>query len=239
MALLVENCPRCKAKHMTFDVLSENILRTDRHGWQRVSELFCRCHHCRTTIVFNVVQSTEAAKSAFFRDMSLTQWPEAINRIVRVEGYVNLADFISAAPPEHCPPEVDAAFREGATCLAVNCPNAAATMFRLCVDLATWAMLPAEGTDGGPNAKQRRDLGLRLPWLFGNGNLPDGLRDLSHCIKDDGNDGAHAGTLTKEDAEDLLDFTSRLLERVYTEPGKLQEARERHERRHRPPTPAE
>lgn len=107
-------------------------------------------------------------------------------------------------------------------------------MFRLCVDMATRGMLPAEGAEGGPNAKQRRDLGLRLPWLFDNGKLPEGLRDLSHCIKEDGNDGAHAGTLTKEDAEDLLDFTSRLLERVYTEPGKLKAAKERRDQRRTP-----
>jgi hypothetical protein len=51
--------------------------------------------------------------------------------------------------------------------------------------------------------------------------LPEALRDLSSCVKEDGNDGAHAGTLTKEDAEDLLDFTTALLERLYTEPKQL------------------
>lgn len=134
MALLVENCPRCKAQHITFDVLAENILATDRYGWQRVSELFCRCHRCRTTVIYRVAQSTEAAESAFFRDMSLTQWPEAINNLVRVEGFINLKEFVSATPPEHCPPDIEAAYREGATCIAVGCPNAAGTMFRLCVD---------------------------------------------------------------------------------------------------------
>ncbi|HEX5459619.1 MAG TPA: DUF4145 domain-containing protein [Steroidobacteraceae bacterium] len=235
MALLVENCPRCKAQHMTFDVLEENILQTNRYGWQRVSELFCRCHRCGTAVIFMVVQATEAAKSSFFESTALTHWPKAINDIVRVEGYISLKDFAAAAPPDHCPPEVEAAFREGATCLAVKCFNAAGTMFRLCVDLATRDMLPDVGTEGGPNTKQRRDLGLRLPWLFENGKLPDGLRDLSHCIKEDGNDGAHAGTLTKQDAEDLLDFATALLERVYTEPERLKLAKERREQRRKPP----
>jgi hypothetical protein len=48
--------------------------------------------------------------------------------------------------------------------------------------------------------------------LFENDRLPVGLRELSACIREDGNDGAHAGTLTKEDAEDLLDFTHALLD---------------------------
>jgi hypothetical protein len=102
-------------------------------------------------------------------------------------------------------------------------------MFRLAVDLLTRPMLP-EG-DNGPNAKVRRDLGLRLPWLFDNKLLPDDLRDLSHCIKEDGNDGAHQGTLTKADAEDLLDFTRELLERTVTEPMRIKLAKERRDKR--------
>lgn len=121
--------------------------------------------------------------------------------------------------------------REAATCLAVQCFNAAGTVSRLCVDLATRGVLPPADAEGGPNAKQRRDLGLRLPWLFDHGKLSDGLRGLSHSIKEDGNDGAHAGTLNKEDAEDLLEFAMALLERVYTEPERLKLARERREQR--------
>jgi hypothetical protein len=45
-----------------------------------------------------------------------------------------------------------------------------------------------------------------------------------------GNDGAHQGTLTKEEAYDLLDFTTALLERVFTEPEKIKLAEERRQR---------
>jgi hypothetical protein len=91
-------------------------------------------------------------------------------------------------------------------------------MFRLCVDLATRTMLP-EGEGQGLNRTVRRNLGLRLPWLS--------LRDLSTCIKDDGNDGAHEGTLSAQDAADILDFTYVLLERIYTEPKRIELAKER------------
>jgi hypothetical protein len=106
-------------------------------------------------------------------------------------------------------------------------------MFRACVDLATRPLLP-EGDLDGLNSRVRRDLGLRLPWLFKNGLLPKDLAGLSSCIREDGNDGAHQGTLTREDAEDLLDFTRSLLERLYTEPGKLLAAGERREKRRQP-----
>jgi len=154
----------------------------------------------------------------------------SINDLAKVEGYISLRDKVAHAPPEHVPPNIQALFREGATCLAVECWNAAGTMFRMCVDLATREMLPA-GEAAGLNAKTRRDLGLRLPWLFEHGHLPADLRDLSTCIREDGNDGAHAGTLTKEDAEDLLDFTRELLERLHTEPAKLRLVEERRKAR--------
>jgi hypothetical protein len=127
------------------------------------------------------------------------------------------------------PANIEAVFNEAARCFAVGCFNAAGTMFRLCVDLATKALLPDPPTEGipQPSSKQRRDLGLRLPWLFEQKLLPEGLHDLSSCIKEDGNDGAHAGTLSKADVEDILDFTFSLLERLYTEPQKIKKAKER------------
>jgi len=75
---------------------------------------------------------------------------------------------------------------------------------------------------------------LRLPWLFNNGKLLADLHKLSTVIKEDGNDGAHQGTLTKEEAYDLLDFTTALLERVFTEPEKIKLAEERQQQRRAP-----
>jgi hypothetical protein len=151
----------------------------------------------------------------------------AANDLYVIDGYISLKDQATVKPPEHVPETIAAMFREAATCVAVQCWNAAGAMFRSCVDLATKPMLPPQETPNGPNAAVRRNLGLRLPWLFDSGKLPEALRELSGCIHQDGNDGAHDGTLTKEDAFDLQDFTQALLERLYTEPARLQLAAER------------
>ncbi|MNV92833.1 hypothetical protein D3C71_1874590 [compost metagenome] len=66
-----------------------------------------------------------------------------------------------------------------------------------------------------------------MGWLFDNGKLPDALRELSSCIREDGNDAVHRGNLTPEDAEDIADFAYVLLERLYSEPEKLRLAAER------------
>ena len=75
---------------------------------------------------------------------------------------------------------------------------------------------------------------MRLHWLFDQGLIPSALRELARSVREDGNDGAHAGTLSKEDADNLLDFTVALLERLVTEPRKIQLAEARREARREP-----
>ena len=78
-------------------------------------------------------------------------------------------------------------------------------------------------------------MALRLAWLFEHNILPDSVKELAKCIREDGNDGAHAGTISKIDAEDVLDFTYALLHRLYTEPKKLELAQKRRDDRRNPP----
>jgi hypothetical protein len=177
-----------------------------------------------------VLSQKNIADEEFLRTQGLLKIDGSLNPYMTVDRYIGLRDKAGNTPPDHLPQPIAAAFTEAATCVAVGCWNAAGAMFRMCVDLATRPLLPKEDL-AGLNAKTRRDLGLRLPWLFNNAILPQELRELSACIHQDGNDGAHAGTLTKQDAEDLLDFATALLERMYTEPEKLRLAKERREQR--------
>lgn len=222
MSQLVTNCPRCGAQRTTFDVKNAHHFDT-QYDWQRWFEAFSICRNCNLSTVFVLSQNKidDTVKRVAIENLT-----PSVNEFMNIEGFIHIANIATARPPEHLPKEIEAAFNEGATALAVSCYNAAGTMFRLCVDLATRPKLPKEEV-AGLHAKTRRDLGLRLPWLFDNGFLPADLRELSSCIKDDGNDGAHTGTLKKTDAEDLLDFTVALLERMYTEPERLRLAKER------------
>ena len=233
MSELVANCPRCRANRMTFDLVNEHFLSM-HYRWQRRYEAFCICRECSRPTIF-LLHQKEARADEILRKTRLSELPMSVNRVMEVISYVSLKDMADVDPPEHLPEDLDAAFREAATCVAVQCPNAAGTMFRLCIDLATRPLLP-DGQARGLNSTVRRNLGLRLPWLFDNGHLPEDLRELSTCIQQDGNDGAHAGTLTTEDAEDLRDFAVALLERMYTEPEKLRLAKDRRAARRAPKT---
>ena len=228
MSELVADCPRCGAKEMTFDLKA--AIFTHKKDWQRWYEAFCICRACNKSTVFVLFQKDNENRTIELLQHELKDITLAVNQALTGHGYISQKDVAAEQPPEHLPENVEAAFREGAACAAIGCFNAAATMFRLCIDLSTKAMLPA-GDAPGLNGQVRRSLGLRLPWLFDNDKLPEPLRELSACIKDDGNDGAHEGTLSEEDAEDILDFATVLLERIYTEPKRLELARERRQAR--------
>ena len=228
MAELVADCPRCRARRITFDMAQAHITRT-QYDWQRWYEAFCICRHCRLATIFVLSESANGDYELVHRT-GLLKFSGAVNQFVDIEGFISLKDTAASKPPEHIPENVEQIFREAATCLAVGCDNAAGTMFRLCIDVVTRGMLP-DGDREGLNRHVRRDLGLRLPWMFDHALLPENLRELSTCVREDGNDGAHAGTLTREDAENLLDFTRVLLERIYTEPERLRLAKARREKR--------
>jgi hypothetical protein len=231
MAELVANCPRCGAQSITMDVPALNLVGRE-YEWCKTYEAFAICRDCQKGTIF-VIREHSGHDTELFEKASPLQVKTALNNYFNIRGFINLKDRANVAPPDHVPPNIANVFREGATCLTVECWNAAGTMFRLCVDLATRSMLPKEDVQG-LNSKTRRDLGLRLPWLFENGKLPAELHELSTVIKQDGNDGAHQGTLTEMDARDLLDFTTTLLERVFTQPKKLELARERQQQRRAP-----
>ena len=228
MSELVADCPRCGSKQITFDLTQEHWFRTD-FNWQYWFETFCICRHCMRATIF-ILSEITSANSKFVHEKGLLKLPAAVNRFMKIEGFVSIKDEVAIHPPEHLPEDIGAAFKEGAACISIKCYNAAGTMFRLCIDHATQPKLPKENKDG-LNARIRRNLGLRLPWLFEHDLLPSSLRELSSCVKDYGNDGAHVGDLIENDAEDLLDFTNTILERLYTEPKRLLMAQARRDSR--------
>lgn len=227
MSQLVYDCPRCGSIHITFDVKGELLLGI-QYDWQEHFEVFCECLNCHRGTIFYVEKKDPKFRGEGFYPSSIYG---VINDSYMVSGHVTSKDFDAAEPPEHLPDNIEKAYVEGAKCMTIGCYNAAATMFRLCLDFATKSLIP-EGENSAPAAKIKRSLGLRMTWLFDNKILPDTFRELADCIKDDGNDGAHEGILDEPSAIDLQEFTEALLERLYTEPTKIIMAKERRALRH-------
>ncbi len=223
MSVLMAKCPRCLAVNMTFTVMQFSYLE-HMANFPRY-ELFCKCRNCSGSTIFLVTQNYDGYQNNIVND-AILKMNASVNSYFEIDGHVSLKNEAVIKAPEHLPGNIADAFNEGATCLAVECWNAAGAMFRKCVDIATKSMIPEENIDG-MSSKIRYSLGLRLEWLFTRNKLSSDLRELSHSIKEDGNDGGHGESLSKHDADDLLDFTESLLNRLYTEPKKIDLAQQR------------
>lgn len=234
---LVTDCPRCGANRITFDTIAHNKIGSGYVDWQARFEVPAVCRECMKTTVWIVeVNNINWAGPINGADL----WRSDINLAggIDIDGYVSLKDAAGLSAPEFVPAEIKAIFDEAATCNAVGCSNASAAMSRLCLDTVTKRLLPSDGATGPlPNAAQRNRLFDRLDWLFSQGTLPPDLRELADTIRQHGNDGAHDGNCEQIDAEDLLDFTSSVLERIYTLPERVRLARQRSIDRRKPPIP--
>jgi hypothetical protein len=138
MSLWTADCPRCGASKITFDVLAQLHFRTE-HGWQHWFEIYAVCRACKRGTIFILSQQTRASSENFIKEPEgLVHKKEvALNHFFEDKGYIGLRHRAAQAPPDHLPPEIQKIVVEGATCLAVECWNAAGTMFRLCLDVAT------------------------------------------------------------------------------------------------------
>ena len=222
MSELVGNCPRCSAQAITFDLTQDKLLG-ESYGWMGIWEAFCVCRRCHRATIF-VLHQKESDRNGALQDSGLQGLPGAANDHVIIHSHINITNIKTRSSPEHLPDPIEAIFQEGAKCLAISCFNATAAMFRLSLDLAIKDLFPGEAVKDSP-------LGLRLKRLFDNKMLPEALRELSSVVKDEGNAGAHDGTIDEATAEDLIDFTERLLTHLYTEPEKLRLAQERRKQR--------
>lgn len=233
MAEFVSDCPRCGAQQATQDVFSSVVVRIE-YRWQRIVEIACICRKCHKLSIqivsqrANPITGDREKYEKFFGGPTsrntLSAYPGSLNDLVEFQRVITLRDRAGEAPPEHLPPSIHTVVAEGNVALANQCFNAAGAMYRLALDMATKSRLPEPD---GPNAKTVRSLGLRLEWMFENQVIPSDLRVLAECVREDGNDGAHDGTLTQTDADDLHDFTCELLRRLYTEPERLRMAQQR------------
>ena len=226
MPTLVADCPRCGVKKHTFDV-NGVIYTINDDSKALVAETFCFCRACRKGTIFVVSNNSP---NMVVGNRQVGAYHGNLNSECTIDGFISIVDFHTIVPPEHLPPPVQKAFSEAAKAYSVECWNASACMFRASIDIATKGLLPKENADGLDD-NTRRSLARRLKWLFQTNRLQRDLEGLASCIKDDGNDAAHATTLDKEDAVDLLEFTVALLERIYTEPQKVKLAEQRRKKR--------
>ncbi len=234
MTYIFGSCPRCGDEDTTFNVIGCNdisYINTFKR-WQDIEiftspeercstyELSAICKKCSKTTILIVSEPFDYEKfEPIIREIP-TKIKGSISDLFEINGHVLSRHNTMYPPPIHIPKDIKFLFEEGAACLSNECWNAAGTMFRACLDLTAKNKLAEK--------YHKKTLFEKIDCLFEKKVLSEKLRELATCIKDDGNDGAHDGTLTKGKAMDLLDFIVLFLESVYTNPNKLENAIKRH-----------
>lgn len=214
---------------MTFDLLAD-VYVGQEYGWASRHEVTVACRRCRRLSILKVELANITFQGKFTERGSLSELKGDLEPTMRQLGFLNVADLAGGAePPDDIPPAIKKAFVEGARCISIGCFNAGASMFRLCLDLTSKPLMPdpANTSVPQPSKYERFNLGARIDWLMNQGLLPKSLYDLATCVRHDGNDAAHDGSLGEAEAADLLDFTTALLERLFTEPARLAAAEAR------------
>ncbi len=236
---LFANCPICgkTAKfeiknsngcsyHNYYDSIEEFLETCSPDEMCRRYELFAMCGVCHFGSIFVVSEPFNDATSEVRTRPLPMDIKGSLNGMFDIEGIVRICDNVAVPSPKFITRDIGKAFREGTDCLSIRCWNAACAMFRACLDLATKDMLPEDNVEG-LTAEHRGKLAPRIKWLHAAGVLPDDLKDLAECIKDDGNEGVHEVILTKEDAMEVFNFTVMLLEYVYTAPAMRKDAKKK------------
>lgn len=212
-AMIVSTCPRCGHHKVTLDVKSDHPIGSDQF------ETFVRCRQCYRTSVILLYNKHANSSPSSYKGHYITPVFELRGTVIAVPD--------ATTAPEHTPLEIASIFNEASRCLAISCYDASGTMFRKVLDAATRGMLPNQPDDKNhPDFipwKIRKDVALRLNWLFDRALLPEGLRDLASCVREDGNDAAHdLHGIDEAEAKDLEDFTIVVLETLYTLPGQIE-----------------
>jgi hypothetical protein len=228
-ALYVADCPRCGVQKSTFTI--GEAWPVGSKDYREFYEFFLICRSCsRGSLALITENEANQPAPSQFADIYITRAFPLKEWLFTVPG--------QRSCPEYAPEEVERLFNEGSKCFAIGCFDAAGTMFRKVLDVATRARVPSapgEGDKADPSFiswKEYKDLGLRIPWLLDRGLLPQGLRELASCVHQDGNDAAHAAEgLGRDEAADLQDFTVLILEDLYTYPGRVAENQRRREER--------
>ena len=90
MSQLVADCPRCGAKKMTFDLVSQQFL-SNFLGLGRY-EAFCICRDCRKTTTFLLLQRFKQHNDLLDKT-PLSKLSKTVNHFMEVHSHVSLKDL--------------------------------------------------------------------------------------------------------------------------------------------------
>lgn len=184
----------------------------------------CSASHVRKLLL----ERKDFSSHCLNADNGLVGHEFTIDPVLSDFGPISIIDTEVRIPPKYLPEEVEKILSEGHKCLSIRCYNAAGACYRLVLDIVSKNEVVAIDPT---KLSSLKTIHQRVEWLAKEEHFPPTLKELADCIRHDGNDAAHDGSLTEIDAEELADFTEEFLTRVYTDRRRLELAAERRAKR--------
>ena len=215
MPSIILPCPHCGAESVGFYIASDRMRPSTVNSYHvphRVWDDLAICTKCEHAVI--VVYALSESDVA--RQSSPAQCPSDPENW----GF-KLIDVLPrprpSRAPEHLPDPLPNIFVQAANALKRGDWDASGAMSRKTLDVSTKLLMKDA-------AKPVGNLGPRIDALAKQGKLTEDLQQWAHHIRMDGNDASHdEDPFTKDEAEELLDFTELFLTYVFTLPGRMKD----------------
>jgi len=201
---LVRDCPHCGAEKVAMRPIGQAPV-----GPNKTTAAFS-CNRCNEVLC---VSFMHPPKGAGWITSTNTGDFDAVARASNSTVICEYPEKEALEAPESISDAVRRAFVQGLDNARRGHTDAAASMFRKAIDVATRELDPS--TAG-------KLLAARINLLASNGKLTEDLKDWAHLIRLDGNQGAHDDEeLTHAEIDQLKDFTRLFLIYTFTLPAQV------------------
>ncbi|AZS50057.1 DUF4145 domain-containing protein [Entomomonas moraniae] len=222
MPTLTADCPHCFTKNTFFKGLNAYAICED------AGYLTFQCQHCKNIVLTLVDDASNQSRRFTQFDFSLDA-----NKIINGWEVLNIwPNFPKPKTLDYLPESVAKRYIEAQEQLAEGRFETAISICRKSLDIATVLTLEEkQAKDGEGNiltkeALVKRPLKRRIELLFENNLITKDMESWAHIIREDANDAIHTDIIfTKEEAQELLDFTEVFLMYLYTLPKMVEEKR--------------
>ena len=208
MPSILAECTRCGGVNIGFQLVVEHqVPSTDPPQWYALY----LCGKCQAGLMAHYVR----VRSQFASPKSCPRDPDQCGYAM-VDRYPEPSPSIS---PDYTPDNAAIYYIEASDNLKRGAYTSSGMMSRKVIDVSTKRQL-------GKASGRYRDNKTRIDALAESGAITKDLQDWAHHVRLGGNDAAHDDDpFTKDEAEDLLNFTELYLTYVYSLPGRLRARR--------------
>ncbi|WP_309628829.1 DUF4145 domain-containing protein [Brevundimonas sp.] len=198
MAMMIRDCPHCPATSVAFTIK----WNASTSGATQIGAATCGA--CGKLIAFTLLSVGAAAPD-----------PSNIGGNIASIWQVTGAWPSRQAPtvPDHTPNAVARRFLEGEDAFNRHSWNAAVSMYRSALDIAT------KGLEGVP---EKQTFYKRLIWLRDQGRITDEMKSWADQVRIEGNEALHdPEDFEESDAKPLRLFTEMFLRYIFELPGEV------------------